>query len=368
MTNTHALLALEDGTLWSGQPFGALGERAGEVVFNTGMTGYQEVLTDPSYHGQIVVMTQPHIGNYGTNKEDEQSHRAWVAGFVVRAASPVASNWRSTKTLPDYLRDQDVVGITDVDSRALVRHIRDHGAMRAVLCSTDPDPEHMIAKARSGRTMNGLDLAQEVTCQDIYQFPLHDSEQHAAANYHVVAYDFGIKRTILRILTKLGCQVTVVPARTTAGDVLALKPDGILLSNGPGDPAAVHYAIETSKELLGQKPIFGICLGHQILALALGAQTYKLKFGHRGSNQPVKDHDTGRVQISTHNHGFAVEADSLPKGVEITHVNLNDGCVEGIRVPHAGAFGVQFHPEASPGPHDAMVLFSEFVQLMANAH
>ena len=367
MTDTHALLALEDGTLWPGQPFGALGERAGEVVFNTGMTGYQEVLTDPSYHGQIVVMTQPHIGNYGTNKEDDQSYRAWVAGFVVRAASPVASNWRSTKTLPAYLRDHDVIGITDVDSRALVRHIRDQGAMRAVLCSTNPDPERMIAKARSTRTMSGLDLAQEVTCQEIYQYPLHDSEEHTVPHYHVVAYDFGIKRNILRMLRDRGCQVTVVPAHTPADDVLALKPDGILLSNGPGDPAAVHYAIDTSKELLGHKPIFGICLGYQILALALGAQTYKLKFGHRGSNHPVQHQDTGRVQISTHNHGFAVEAGSLPEGVEITHINLNDGCLEGLRLPEIGAFGVQFHPEASPGPHDTMVLFSEFVQLMANA-
>ncbi len=373
-----ALLALADGTLWPGLPFGARGTRTGEIVFNTSLTGYQEILTDPSYHGQIVVMTQPHIGNYGTTPEDDESDRAWAAGFAVRAASPLASNWRAAHTLDEYLRDRDIVGITGVDTRALVRHIRTHGAMNAALSSlnpsaalrTGPDAEHLVGLARSAPDMNGLDLVREVTCAETWSLAaggwssVTTGDQPRATNYHVVAYDYGIKRNILRLLAAHNCRVTVVPARTPARDALALKPDGVFLSNGPGDPAAVTYAIENIRQLLGRVPIFGICLGHQLLGLALGGQTYKLKFGHRGANQPVKRLATGRVEISSHNHGFAVRAESLPPGVEITHINLNDSCVEGLRAPARRAFSVQYHPEAAPGPHDAQYLFEEFVKLM----
>jgi carbamoyl-phosphate synthase small subunit len=366
-----ALLALADGTLWPGRAFGAAGERTGEVVFNTSLTGYQEILTDPSYHGQIVVMTQPHIGNYGVNNDDDESNRAWAAGLVVRDASPLASSWRATHTLDDYLCTRHLVGITDVDTRALVRHIRTYGAQNAAISSVNTNPEHVIALARSAPDMNGLDLAKEVSCAERYHSPLPNSPPslnfamgEGRAGVHVVAYDFGIKRNILRLLAEHKCRVTVVPAQTSVTDVLALKPDGVFLSNGPGDPAAVTYAIENVKWLLGRVPIFGICLGHQILGLALGGATYKLKFGHRGGNQPVKNLLTGKVEISSHNHGFAVRAESLPAGVEVTHVNLNDGCVEGLRAPELRAFSVQYHPEASPGPHDARYLFEEFVRVM----
>jgi carbamoyl-phosphate synthase small subunit len=361
-----ALLALADGALWPGLAFGAVGERAGEAVFNTSLTGYQEILTDPSYHGQIVVLSQPHIGNYGVNDEDDESHRAWAAGFVVRAASPIASHWRATQTLDDYLGERNVVGIAEVDTRALVRHIRARGAQNAAISSVNADPEHVIALARAAPDMNGLDLAKEVSCAEPYYSEIGGLENSLISNsrFHVVAYDFGLKRNILRLLAARGCRITVVPAQTPASEVLALKPDGVFLSNGPGDPAAVTYAIENIRQLLGRAPIFGICLGHQLLGLALGGQTYKLKFGHRGGNQPVKHLPTGRVEISSHNHGFAVRADSLPAGVEITHVNLNDGCVEGLRAPKLRAFSVQYHPEAAPGPHDARYLFEEFVELM----
>ncbi len=366
-----ALLALADGTLWPGVAFGARGERTGEVVFNTSLTGYQEILTDPSYHGQIVVMSQPHIGNYGTNPEDDESARAWAAGLVVRAASPTVSNWRANSTLDDYLRERGVPGLTEVDTRALIRHIRDHGAQNAALSSTHPDPAHVIALARSAPDMNGLDLAREVTCAEPYHWAAGDglgfqADRHtnAGRSYHVVAYDYGLKRNILRLLAAHGCRVTVVPATTTAEEVLALAPDGVFLSNGPGDPAAVDYGIAAVRALLGRVPIFGICLGHQILGLALGGETYKLKFGHRGGNQPVQHLPTGRVEISSHNHGFAVRAENLPEGVEVTHRNLNDGCVEGLRAPALRAFGVQYHPEAAPGPHDARYLFDSFIELM----
>lgn len=367
-----ALLALADGTLWPGQAFGALGERRGEIVFNTSLTGYQEILTDPSYHGQIVVMAQPHIGNYGANAEDDESQRAWAAGLVVRSASSLASNWRATQTLADYLCEKDVAGMTEVDTRALVRHIRTHGAQNAALSSTKPDPEHVIRLARAAPDMNGLDLAKEVSCQQAYawgdgvkDWEFGSGSQPPIRNpYHVVAYDFGLKRNILRLLAARGCRVTIVPAPTTASDVLALEPDGVFLSNGPGDPAACTYAIDNVKQLLGRVPIFGICLGHQILGLALGGTTYKLKFGHRGGNQPVQQLSSARVEISSHNHGFAVLAESLPTGVEITHLNLNDRCVEGLRAPALRAFSVQYHPEAAPGPHDARYLFDDFIQLM----
>jgi len=381
-----ALLALEDGTLWPGRGITAPGEATGEIVFNTSLTGYQEILTDPSYHGQIITMTAPHIGNCGVTTEDAESERVWAAGFVIRDLSPVVSNWRAQQSLPDYLAQHRVVAITDVDTRALVRHIRTKGAMRAALSTADPDPKYLVELARASREMSGLDLVREVTCAEPYHWDEPQDWWHpgltmanrarAVASlereYHVVAYDFGIKRNILRMLAVRGCHITIVPATTPASEVLALAPDGIFLSNGPGDPAAVSYAIETVKQLLGQKPIFGICLGHQILALALGARTYKLKFGHRGANQPVQEVRSHAVQISSHNHGFAVDATSFPDsatdpgGPAITHINLNDDCCEGLDVPDQRAFSVQYHPESAPGPHDSDSLFDRFVAMMAD--
>jgi carbamoyl-phosphate synthase small subunit len=372
-----ALLALEDGSLWPGFSFGAIGETTGEAVFNTSMTGYQEVITDPSYHRQIVAMTVPHVGNVGANPEDDESGRAWVAGFVVRDLSPVVSNYRARQSLGDYLQKRGVVGISGVSTRALVRHIRTRGAMRAALSSVNTDDSRLVDLARRSRDMNGADLAREVTCAAPYDwggsvdpqwYILDPGSSPAEDQPLVVAYDFGIKRNILRLLASRGCRVRVVPATTPAGEVLALKPDGVFLSNGPGDPAACTYAIEAARELLGKVPIFGICLGHQILGLALGGQTYKMKFGHRGGNQPVGvprgSLQDRAIEISSHNHGFAVEAGSLPAGVEITHVNLNDGCVEGLRAGALRAFSVQYHPEASPGPHDANYLFDDFLRAM----
>ena len=368
-----ALLALEDGSLWPGLSFGAVGTTTGEIVFNTSMTGYQEILTDPSYHGQIITMTQPHIGNYGVTPADEESDRVWAAGFVIRSLSPVVSNWRSRQSLPDYLAERNVVAITDVNTRALVRHIRTHGAMRSALATGDPDPERLVTLARASRDMNGLNLANEVTCTEPYRWveaqqwwqPGTVATNAPANGFHVVAYDFGIKRNILRLLASRGCRITVVPAHTTAKEALALDPDGIFLSNGPGDPAACTEAIATVRNLLGQKPLFGICLGHQILGLALGAETYKLKFGHRGGNQPVKVEATGEVQISSHNHGFAVRPESLPAGVTSSHTNLNDQTCEGLDAPAHRAFSVQYHPESSPGPHDSDALFDKFARMMA---
>jgi carbamoyl-phosphate synthase small subunit len=375
MTSPSALLALEDGTLWPGVGFGAPGDRTGEVVFNTSMTGYQEILTDPSYHGQIMVMTAPQIGNTGITPEDDESARAWLSGFVVRELSPLASNYRSRQSLDEYLKDQGIAAIRDVSTRALVRHIRTHGAMRAALSSVDPDPQRLVALARSSRDMNGLDLAREVTCAAPYEWTEGADVEWYLPNAqpasrrarttprdglrHIVAFDFGIKRNILRLLASRGCRITVVPAATSAEQVMALQPDGVFLSNGPGDPSACSYAIAATRALLGRVPIFGICLGHQILGLALGGSTYKMKFGHRGGNQPVLA--DARVEISSHNHGFAVQAGSLPHNVEVSHINLNDQCVEGLRAPHVRAFSVQYHPEAAPGPHDANYLFDEYM-------
>jgi carbamoyl-phosphate synthase small subunit len=367
-----ALLVLEDGSVFEGHALGAVGETQGEIVFTTGMTGYQEVLTDPSYHGQIVAMAAPHIGNVGLNAEDDEASRPWLAGFVVREASPIVSNWRATTSLDEYLRQHGIVAMAGCPTRALVRHVRSCGAMRAVLSSVDLDAQSLQRKALAAPTMTGADLARQVTCAAPYGWDAPADPRwyfHGLPNaqpaYRVVAYDFGIKRNILRLLVSSGLQPMVVPANTPAADVLALRPAGVFLSNGPGDPAAVTYAIDAVRGLLGRVPIFGICLGHQLLGLALGGKTYKLKFGHRGLNQPVKNLLTGKVEITTHNHGFAVDGDSLPAGVEVTHINLNDGCVEGLRHTELGAFSVQFHPEAGAGPHDALGLFVQFRELIA---
>jgi carbamoyl-phosphate synthase small subunit len=359
-----AILALEDGSIFEGQTFGAIGEAAGEVVFNTSMSGYQEILTDPSYCGQIVVMTYPHIGNYGTNESDEESHRTFVEGFVAREFSAVSSSWRSSASLEHYLIKNGIVSISEVDTRALVLHIRSRGAMRGIISSTNLDPDRLVASARSIRSMLGCDLASSVSCKGAY-VRRSSSISLDAERFNVVAYDYGIKRNIVNNLNRVGCDVTVVPASTGAEEVLSLHPDGIFLSNGPGDPEPLQYAAGIIRKLLGRVPIFGICLGHQLMGLAFGGKTYKLKFGHRGGNQPVKNLHTSRVEITAQNHGFAVDPDSLNANqVELTHINLNDLTVEGIRHRNLPAFSVQYHPEASPGPHDSHYLFDEFKQLM----
>jgi carbamoyl-phosphate synthase small subunit len=378
MKRRKAWLALADGTRFEGEGFGADASTTGEVVFTTGMTGYQEVLTDPSYCGQIVTMTAPHIGNTGINPEDPESvdGKPQVAGFVVRDASPLASNWRSVETLGDYLARHGIVAISGIDTRKLTRHLRDKGSQNGCIGADDPDA--LVDRARAAPNMEGLDLVSRVSPRQKYDFtetrgswnvPFGDDgapreSAPASRNHHVVAMDFGAKRNILRCLVDAGCRVTAVPASTSADDILALAPDGIFLSNGPGDPAAVGYAIETIKNLVGKKPIFGICLGHQLLGLALGARTYKLKFGHRGLNQPVKDLTTGRIEITTQNHGFVVDVSSLAGIAETTHLHLNDGTSEGLSAPGARAFSVQYHPEAAAGPHDALYLFERFKRLM----
>jgi carbamoyl-phosphate synthase small subunit len=367
-TGERAWLVLADGTVFEGVPYGARGATTGEVVFTTTMTGYQEVLTDPSYCGQIVTMTAPQIGNVGVNREDTEAvgDAPRVAGFVVRDASPIASSWRAEETLDAYLARYGVVGISGVDTRKLTRHLRDHGSQNGAIGVESP--EALLRRARAAPDMNGLDLVQRVTPKERYGWTegrgVWATSPPRAPEYNVVVFDYGIKRNILRCLVDSGCKLTVVPASTGAADVLALRPDGIFLSNGPGDPAAVAYAVETLKGLVGKTPIFGICLGHQLLALALGAKTYKLKFGHRGANQPVKDLATGRVEITTQNHGFCVDLSTLPSGTSSTHVHLNDGTSEGLSIPSLRAFSVQYHPEAAAGPHDSLYMFDRFVESM----
>jgi len=356
----EAILALEDGTIFRGKSFGASGERYGEVVFNTSMTGYQEILTDPSYKGQIVTMTYPLIGNYGINKEDMESSRPFLEGFVVKESSKIASNWRKDEALSDYLKRNNIVGIEGIDTRALTLHIRQAGAMKAVLSTLDLDEKSLAHKAKNSRGLVGVDLVREVSSNKMYAW-----SQINEKGRKVVVLDCGVKYNILRKLLENKCQVIVVPADTKPEEILKMKPDGVLLSNGPGDPAAVKYVIETTRRLIGKVPIFGICLGHQMLGLALGGATYKLKFGHHGANHPVKDLKTGKVSITVQNHGFCVDIDSLnKKDIEITHINLNDQTLEGMRHKKLPIFSVQFHPEASAGPHDAGYLFEEFIEMM----
>ena len=382
-----AILGLADGTVFKGAAFGATGETTGELVFNTAMSGYQEILTDPSYRGQMVTMTYPHIGNYGITPEDMESRQPWLAGFIVKEACHTPSNWRSRLSLHEYLKSHGIAGIEGIDTRALTTHLRDHGSQQGCLSHVDLDPQRVVKKAREAPGILGRDLVREVTCATAHSWsentgewraPVHSSQSPGAAAFNVVAFDFGIKYNILRRLVDEGCAVTVVPASTTASEVLAMNPDGIFLSNGPGDPAGVPYAVETVKELLGRRPIFGICLGHQILGLAYGLQTYKLKFGHHGANHPVLNLETQKVEVTSQNHNFAVRRDGTTTGeghteswvtpygsVQVSHASLNDDAVEGFRCLDIPTFSVQYHPEASPGPHDAGYLFQQFIDMMA---
>lgn len=371
-----AKLALENGLVFEGQAFGATGESSGEVVFNTSMTGYQEILTDPSYFGQIVTMTYPQIGNYGLNLEDQESDRPWLSGFVIRELAGRASNYRKTVNLEDFLAEHNIIGIQGVDTRALVLSIRQQGAMKGILSTTDLDNESLVEKAKASPGLVGRDLARSVMPAGPRQWAEATDEQwrflrcnrsETATPKHVVAMDFGMKWNIPRCLVEAGCSVTVVPGTTPADEMLALNPDGIFISNGPGDPEPLDYAIHTLRKLIGEVPIFGICLGHQLVGQALGGKTFKLKFGHRGANQPVLNMVTGKVEITTQNHGFAVDTASLPDDVEATHINLNDKTLEGLRHKTLSVFSVQYHPEASSGPHDSAYLFNEFVDLMNSA-
>jgi carbamoyl-phosphate synthase small subunit len=371
-----AILALEDGTVFEGRSFGAPAERSGEVVFNTALTGYQEVFTDPSYSGQIVILTNPQIGNYGTSSEDNESARPYIEGLVVREFSDRSSNWRSDREADSFLSQSQIPIVSEIDTRALVRHLRTRGVMRGVLSATGRDPAALVEKARNIPSMAGLDLASVVSTPTAYEWnkgvdacsPSELVERPAPVKHHVVAYDFGIKHNILRRLVQVGCRVTVVPALTSAEDVLALKPDGVFLSNGPGDPEPLRTQVGNVQRLIGKVPIFGICLGNQILGLAVGGKTYKMKFGHRGANHPVINKVTNKVEITSHNHGFAVDPDSLNAAeCEITHMNLNDQTLEGFRMRNHPVFCVQYHPEAAPGPHDSRYLFDDFVKLMQHA-
>jgi len=373
----EAVLALEDGVVFEGKSMGARGETFGEVVFNTSLTGYQEILTDPSYAGQLVVLTYPLIGNYGVNSEDEESRRPFAEGLVVREATDSGDHWRLDETLPDYLEKHGIVAIAEIDTRALVRHIRQQGAMRAAIASGEVDRKLLVDKVRQTPEMVGRDLASRVSCRNAYRWkepsvdifaaessPNASNPDAAEPPLRVVALDFGIKRNILRLMVDSGFEVTVVPAKTSSAQILAMNPDGVFLSNGPGDPEPVAYAIRTARELIGKKPILGICLGHQILGLAVGGNTYKLRFGHHGGNHPVMRMQTGQVEITAQNHGFAVDISSLPESIEVTHVNLNDQTLEGFRHRSQPLFCVQYHPESSPGPHDSRYLFEEFKRVI----
>jgi len=371
----QAILALEDGRIFRGQGYGAPGECQGEVVFNTSLTGYQEIATDPSYAGQIVVLTNPQIGNYGTNQADNEAARPYIEGLIVREFSAISSNWRSEQVTDEYMERYAVPVLAEIDTRALVRHLRTHGVMRGVISSKETDPDVLVKRARSIRKMDGTDLARVVSTKTAYKFDADDRRNQSGDPLltpasdkpllHVVAYDFGIKQNILRMLTREGCRVTVVPAETTAADVVGMKPDGVFLSNGPGDPEPVDYAVKAIREMMGRVPVFGICLGHQLCGLALGGKTYKLKFGHHGGNHPVRNNTTGKVEITAHNHNFAVDPDSInANDVELTHVDLNDNTLEGLRHKTLPLFSVQYHPEAAPGPHDSHYLFRDFRNLM----
>jgi carbamoyl-phosphate synthase small subunit len=376
--NRDGLLLLEDGRLFHGSRFGARADALGEVVFNTSMTGYQEILSDPSYSGQIIVMTYPQIGNYGLTREDFESRRLFLSALIVKEVSRVASNWRHDRTLDEYLIDKGIPGLAGLDTRALVRHIRNHGAMRGIIADAGSDIASLLERVKAHPTMDGQDLASGVT--DGRSFEWEESRHQEGRRtlsflpsssqsdqLHVVAIDYGVKWNILRCLIDSGCRVTVVPANTSAADILALAPDGVILSNGPGDPDPLNYAVENIRNLIGQVPIFGICLGHQLLAIAAGGKTFKLKYGHRGGNHPVIDLGSQAVEITSHNHGFSVDPASLPKDdVEITHINLNDQTVEGLRLKKVPAFSVQYHPEAAPGPHDAHYLFRRFTDEMTS--
>ena len=375
----QAILALEDGRIFRGHGHGAPGECQGEVVFNTSLTGYQEIATDPSYAGQIVVLTNPQIGNYGTNHADNEAAKPFIEGLIVREFSVVSSNWRSEQVTDEYMERYAVPVLAEIDTRALVRHLRTHGVMRGVISTKESNPEVLIQRARNLRKMDGTDLARVVSTKTVYHFDSADSRNQSGdpllpdalvqsakqRELHVVAYDFGIKQNILRMLTREGCRITVAPAETTADDVLALKPDGVFLSNGPGDPEPVDYAVKAIRDMMGRVPVFGICLGHQLCGLALGGRTYKLKFGHHGGNHPVRNNLTGKVEITAHNHNFAVDPDSINANeVELTHVDLNDQTLEGLRHKTLPLFSVQYHPEAAPGPHDSHYLFRDFRNLM----
>lgn len=366
-----AVLATEEGEFFEGFGFGSESEALGEVVFNTSMTGYQEIITDPSYNGQIVTMTYPEIGNYGINSEDTESRKPFIKGLVVKEYWPMPSNWRSEESLSDYMKKHDVSGIYGIDTRKLTKRIRTKGAQRSIISTTDFNKESLLDKVRSSPGVVGRDLVTEVSCKKPYVWTDKDKQSGSGetkAKYKVVAYDFGIKTNIVRQLSSLGCKLTVVPSKTRPEEILAMNPDGIFLSNGPGDPQGVDYAVENVKALIGKKPIFGICLGHQIIGLALGGSTYKLKFGHRGGNQPVKNLENGKVEITAQNHSFTVDPKSLDQDVEITHVNLNDRTVEGLKHKKLPLMSVQYHPESSPGPHDSSYLFNNFIDLMESSN